>query len=250
MAVDPMATRAWGVEADDYEHGRPGWPADAVAALLDRFGATRVLDLAAGTGKLTRVLAEHADDVVAVEPLDGMRRQLEKQLPQVRVLTGTAEAIPLADAAVDAVFVAEAFHWFDLPRAVPEIARVLRPGGGLAVLWNRPQWDTLPWFKDLWDILEEYRAGGPDYERAAWRDALTADDRFEPLANEEATHEQTTDRERVLAMIASFSWIGGLPDDRRDAVLAACREVLERHGVDAITLTYKTMITTTRRIDG
>ena len=98
-----------------------------------------MLDLAAGTGKLTRVLAEHADDVVAVEPLDGMRRVLERRLPHVRVLAGTAEAIPLADGAVDAVFVAEAFHWFDLPRAVAEIARVLRPGGGLAVLWNRPR---------------------------------------------------------------------------------------------------------------
>jgi SAM-dependent methyltransferase len=250
MAVDPLAVRAWGAEADDYERGRPGWPKDAVASLLDRFGATRVLDLAAGTGKLTRVLAELAGDVVAVEPLDGMRRELEQRLPHVRVLSGTAEAIPLADGAVDAVFVAEAFHWFDLPRAVPEIARVLRPGGGLAVLWNRPQWDTLAWFEELWAVLGEHRVAGPDYERAPWRDALTADGRFEPLHDEETTHEQTTDRERLLAMIASFSWIGGLPDDRRDAALAACREVLERHGVDAVTLTYKTLITTTRRIDG
>ena len=105
------------------------------------------------------------------------------------------------------------------------------------MLWNRPRWDRLPWFKDLWAILDEYRAAGPDYERAAWRDALAADGRFDPLHDEEATHEEPTDRERLLAMIASFSWIGGLPDDRRDALLAACREVLERHGVDAITLT-------------
>jgi SAM-dependent methyltransferase len=249
MGVDPLAARAWGVAADDYERGRPGWPADAVAALIDRFGATRVLDLAAGTGKLTRVLADHAADLVAVEPLDGMRRQLEERLPHVRVLAGTAEAIPLDDGAVDAVFVAEAFHWFDLPRAIPEIARVLRPGGGLAVLWNRPAWE-LAWFDDLWAILGDHRNAGRDHERGPWRDALAADGRFTALQDEEATHQQTTDRERVLAMVASFSWIGSLPDDRRAATLAACREVLDRHGVDAVTLTYKTLITTTRRIDG
>jgi SAM-dependent methyltransferase len=255
MSVDPLAVRAWGAAADHYERGRPGWPEGAVASVIDRFGAARVLDLAAGTGKLTRVLAEHADDVIAVEPLEGMRRQLEQHLPRVRVLTGTAEAIPLADGGVDAVFVAEAFHWFDLPRAVPEIARVLRPGGGLAVLWNRPQWDAFAWFDELWAVLRVHReavttTSSPDYERAPWREALDADSRFEPLEDEDATHEQTTDRERLLAMIDSFSWIGGLPDDRREPALAACRAVLERHGVDAVTLTYKTRITTTRRIDG
>jgi SAM-dependent methyltransferase len=250
MGVDPLAARAWGVAADDYERGRPGWPADAVASVIDRLGATRVLDLAAGTGKLTRVLAEHAPDLVAVEPLDGMRRELEERLPHIRVLAGTAEAIPLDDGAVDAVVVAEAFHWFDLPRAIPEIARVLRPGGGLAVLWNRSQWEGLAWFDDLWAILGDYRNAGRDHERGPWRDALAADGRFAPLQDDEATHQQTTDRERLLAMVASFSWIGGLPDDRRAAILAACREVLERHGVDAVTLTYKTLITTTRRLDG
>jgi SAM-dependent methyltransferase len=253
MGVDPLAARAWGAAADDYERGRPGWPADAVACLIDRFGATRVLDLGAGTGKLTRILAEHAADVVAVEPLDGMRRELEQRLPQIPVLAGTAEAIPLDDGAVDAVFVAEAFHWFDLSRAVADIARVLRPGGGLAVLWNRPGWERLPWLDELWTAVREYRAGTamrPDHERGPWRDALAADGRFAPLQDEETTHQQTTDRERLLAMVASFSWIGGLSDDRRAAALAACREVLERHGIDAVTLTYKTLITTTRRIDG
>jgi len=97
--------------------------------------------------------------------------------------------------------------------------------------------------------LGDHRVAGPDYERAPWRDALVSDGRFEPLQDEEATHEQTTDRERLLAMLASFSWIADLPDDARTALLAACREVLERHGVDAVTLTYKTLITTTRRLD-
>ena len=111
--VDPVAARGFGTQAAQYERGRPGWPVDAVTALLERFGAGTVLDLAAGTGKLTRVLAERVDTVIAVEPVEGMREVLREQLPHVRAMTGTAEAIPVPDHSVDAVFVAEAFHWFD-----------------------------------------------------------------------------------------------------------------------------------------
>lgn len=251
MGVDPLAARAFDAAAEDYERGRPGWPVDAVASLLDRFGARTVLDLAAGTGKLTRILAGLTDDVIAVEPVDGMRRVLEARLPQVRTLAGTAEAIPLADGAVDAVFVAEAFHWFDLPRAAADIARVLRPGGVLAVLWNVPAWEGLAWTEELDSVVRGYRGGPLGRERAPWRQALDAERRLGPLHDEEeATHDQATDRERLLALIASFSFVGGLPDDRRAAALATCRAVLERHGIDAVTLTYKTLITTARRIDG
>ena len=119
MTVDRIAADAFGAMAQEYELGRPGWPADAVAGLLSRFGARTVLDLAAGTGKLTEVLAGLSGDVVAVEPVGGMRRVLEARLPGVRVLDGTAEAIPLPDGSVDAAFVAEAFHWFDLAARRP-----------------------------------------------------------------------------------------------------------------------------------
>src|SRR5918997_6270384 len=126
--------------AERYERGRPGWPEAAIDAVRDRLRLTRdssVLDLAAGTGKLTRQLVPHFAEVIAVEPLDGMRAVLERAAPGARALAGTAEAIPLGDESVDAVFVAEAIHWFDPPRAVDEIARVLRPGAGVAVLYNR-----------------------------------------------------------------------------------------------------------------
>jgi SAM-dependent methyltransferase len=112
MGVPEPAASAFGGQAENYERGRPGWPAAAVAGLIERFDAHTVLDLAAGTGKLTRLLVEHADVVIAVEPVDGMRAVLEREVPEARVLTGTAEAIPLAGESVDAVFVAEAFHWF------------------------------------------------------------------------------------------------------------------------------------------
>jgi len=249
VTVNPLAARAFDAMAEDYERGRPGWPAEAVAALLERFRARTVLDLAAGTGKLTEVLAEHAD-VIAVEPVAGMRRVLAARLAGVRVLDGTAEAIPLPAASVDAAFVAEAFHWFDHPRAVAELARVIRPGGGLVALWNSLEDGQLEWFGDLHATVMRHRS--PDSEgltrdTTRWREALEADERFEPPEDEVAVHEHATDRERMVAEIASFSSIGGLPEDRRGAALAEVREVLERHGVDAVTLRYRALITTARR---
>jgi ubiquinone/menaquinone biosynthesis C-methylase UbiE len=253
MTVDRIAAVAFGARADEYQRGRPSWPADAVAGLLERFGARTVLDLAAGTGKLTEVLVPLADEVVAVEPVEGMRRVLEARLPAVRALAGTAEAIPLANASVDAVFVAEAFHWFDLARAPGEIARVLRPGGGVAVLWNVSDGEDPVWVTEIIELVKEHRTEGSGRRRpdtVAWREALEAEPRFGPLRDEEALHEQRTDRDRIVAMVASWSSIGGLPDDRRTAALAAVRDVLERHGIDETAVALKALITTAQRVDG
>jgi SAM-dependent methyltransferase len=248
MGVNPIAARAFGMQAEAYERGRPSWPVDAVAGLLERFGAGTVLDLAAGTGKLTRILAERADTVIAVEPVDGMREVLRERLPHVRTMSGTAEAIPLPDGCADAVFVAEAFHWFDPPAAAAEIARVLKPGGGLALLWNTPGSEELDWVAELHETVMRHRL--PEVtnlrETVPWREALEAEPRFGPLYDEEAAHDHLTDREMLLAEIASFSGIGGLPPDRFATTIAACRAVLERHGIDRVTLTYRTLITWTQ----
>jgi ubiquinone/menaquinone biosynthesis C-methylase UbiE len=240
VTVNPLADRAFGSQAEAYERGRPGWPAAAVAALLERWGARDVVDLAAGTGKLTRILVEHAA-VTAIEPVDGMRAVLERSVPAARVLVGTAEAIPLPDESVDAVFVAEAFHWFDLERAPAEIARVLRPGGRLAVLWNNLDGGEEGWLKDMHETVTAHRLPGPQMPHAVpWREAIEA--QFGALSDEEGRHEQVSDRERLIAQIASFSSIGGLPADRRDAALDACRAVLERHGIDRVALSFRTAI--------
>jgi len=130
---------AFELAADEYERGRPGYPADAVEWIVRRLSlrpGRRVLDLAAGTGKLTRLLVATGAQLIAVEPGSKMRAQLLRTVPTAETHAGSAEQIPLPDASVDAVTVAQAFHWFDLTVAVPEIARVLRRGGGLAVLWN------------------------------------------------------------------------------------------------------------------
>jgi ubiquinone/menaquinone biosynthesis C-methylase UbiE len=241
VTVDPLADRAFGSQAEAYERGRPGWPAATVAALLEDWGAKEVVDLAAGTGKLTRVLVAHAD-VTAIEPVGGMRAVLARQVPQARAISGTAEAIPLPDASVDAVFVAEAFHWFDLERAPAEIARVLRPGGHLAVLFNRLDGDEADWMKELFEVVTRY--GLPHDQmpsKVPWREALEA--QFGELAEAEGRHEHTADREELIAQLASFSWIGGLPRDRLDAALEAAREVLERRDIERATVSLRAEIT-------
>jgi ubiquinone/menaquinone biosynthesis C-methylase UbiE len=248
VTVDPLADRAFGSQAEAYERGRPAWPADTVAALLERWGAREVVDLAAGTGKLTRILVEHAD-VIAIEPVDGMRAVLEREVPAARVLNGTAEAIPLPDESVDAVFVAEAFHWFDLERAPAEIARVLRPGGHLAVLFNRLDGDEADWMKDVFEVVTAH--GLPHRQTPQvlpWREALEA--QFGELEKEEGRHEQTAEREQLIAQLASFSWIGGLPPDALEAALAAAREVLDRHSIDAVTIAYRTELTIAQKRAG
>ncbi len=241
MTVNPRAAHAFGERAEDYERGRPGWPADAIAGLLERWGARHVVDLAAGTGKLTRVLGAHAD-VIAIEPVDGMRAVLAREVPAARVLAGTAEAIPLDDESVDAVFVAEAFHWFDLDRAPAEIARVLRPGGHLAVLFNHLVGDPAGWMEELSEVVAAHRLPGPYMPDAVpWRAAL--EKQFGELSDTEGRHEQTTGRDDLIAMIASFSSIGALPPDRRAMALSASREVLERYGIEAVTVAYRAQIT-------
>jgi ubiquinone/menaquinone biosynthesis C-methylase UbiE len=129
--------RSFDRAAEEYERGRPGWPPEVLELLPVAVDST-VLDIGAGTGKLTRVLAARYTHVIAVEPLAEMRAILEQRLPKAEALPGVAEAIPLGDASVDAVFTGQAFHWFANDVAVAEIARVLRPGGVLARMWNEP----------------------------------------------------------------------------------------------------------------
>ncbi len=142
---------SFGSEAAAYERGRPSYPPEAIDWLLPP-GARDVLDLGAGTGKLTTRLVERGLDVVAVDPIAEMLELLSSALPDTPALLGTAEQIPLPDNSVDAVLVAQAWHWFDLERAVAEVARVLRPGGRLGLVWNTRD-ERLGWVKDLGRII-------------------------------------------------------------------------------------------------
>jgi SAM-dependent methyltransferase len=204
----------------EYDRGRPGWPS-TLLDLLPLDESATVLDLGAGTGKLTRVLADRYARVVAVEPLDELRAILAERVPEADVRKGVAEQIPLADGEVDGVFAGQAFHWFANDVAVAEIARVLRSGGVLALLWNRAiEPSPLP---------EEYqsRLGQLHDERrpaATESDILSRSGFFGEETETYVDHEQVSDREDVLAFAASVSWIA-MRDDR-DEILAELSEML------------------------
>ena len=144
---------------EDYERGRPGWPAD-VARIADLPPAATVLDLGAGTGKLTRLLVPAFERVVAVEPAEAMRGLLTALCAGAEVLSGTGHEIPLAEASVDAVFAAQAYHWFDDERAIAEMARVLRPRGALVLMWNLPAGPWEPSTSSAEELLSEHELEG------------------------------------------------------------------------------------------
>ena len=223
---DPQGL-AFDSAAEDYERGRTGWPAGA----LDGVAGETVLDLAAGTGKLTRLLVERFARVVAVEPADAMRALGERLVPEAEWLRGTAEELPLADAAVDAAFIAEAFHWFDAARAAAELARVLRPQGALVVLFN--DWDA-PYDPPLPDeahaaIVEVGSrtgpAGRPKVETGAWRDGF-ADAPFTPFELHEIPHTDVTDRDGVIAYYLSISSVAARPQEEREELRAKLEELV------------------------
>jgi SAM-dependent methyltransferase len=181
-----------------------------------------VCDLAAGTGKLTRLLAGTGAGVVAVEPVPGMREQLTDTTPEVEVLDGTAEAIPLLDRSVDTVTVAQAFHWFRFDDALAEIARVLRPGGGLAILFNERD-ARVPWVERWNDVIEWHSRVIARYQATDWTALLEAHG-FEHLGHADIEWDQPMTRDLVAARVRSVSYIADEPaavqQDYVDRVLA------------------------------
>jgi SAM-dependent methyltransferase len=221
---------------DDYELGRPGWPAE-VADVPGVEPAATVLELAAGTGKLTRVLVRTFAHVIAVEPADAMRRLLEVHAPGAERLAASAESIPLADAAVACVFVAEAFNHFDVDRALAEIERVLRPGGGLVLMWNLPSgpWDpSIAAVEELLDgrierlgslSYDPLDLGSAAYSGGAWKSAF-ARSAFGALHEITLPNPHVVDRAGLVAFLASMGWIADLPDEERLPLLHEVRASL------------------------
>ena len=232
----PSRASSFGAAADAYERGRPPYPAEAIDWLLPR-DARRVLDLGAGTGKLTRQLHERRLDVVAVEPSAGMRDQLARTLPDVALLEGTAESIPLPDDSVDAVLVAQAWHWVDPVRALPEVARVLTPGGRLGLVWNIRD-EREDWVAQLGRAM--HRHG----EEADGDPAPAVGRPFAPLQRHDVEWGYHLSRAALVDLVASRSYVITLPEPQRTALLADVRELVNAHpalaGAGEIVVPYVT----------
>jgi SAM-dependent methyltransferase len=213
-----------------YERGRPGYPPAAVDFLAARLrlgpGRT-VVDLAAGTGKLTRPLLATGAEVVAVEPVAEMRAALPAG---ARAVDGTAEEMPLSTGSADAVAVAQAFHWFDGDAALAEIHRVLRPGRSLAIVWNRRRMDD-PLNQAIEELLAPYRGHMSAMRTGAWRAAFEDTELFGPLEGRVFPNDQTLDGDGLADRIASVNFIGALGEEERAEVIRAARALAGPAGV-------------------
>ena len=243
----PRQARGFARAADTYERARPEYPPAAVAWLAERLdlrpGRT-VVDVAAGTGKLTRALVGTGARVVAVEPLAEMRRVLQEAVTEVEALEGTAEALPLEASSVDAVTVAAAFHWFDVPDALEEFARVLKRGGALGLVWNvRDARARI--HQELDALLEPHTAGAPRVRAFAATEHFPQG-AFGPLEQAEFTHEQWFDADGLVERIASISFVALLPDDERAELLARVHAVGKRYEAP-FSFPYRTEVFVSRR---
>lgn len=256
----PAAVRGFDRAAALYERGRPDYPAAAIRYLGRALGLgreTTIVDLACGTGKLTRSLERLGAAIVGIEPTRGMRAEFVRRLPHVLVLDGTAERIPLPDGIADAVVVGQAFHWFRAQEAVREIARVLRPRGGLALLWNVRR-EGLPWMREYARLLGSLRTTDPTAAfrsappRGGWRGVFgVRGSPFGPLRRRSFEHRHSAEVETVVARFLSTSVVALRPLAERRALAERVRELLagspETRGRPVVTIPYRTDLYWTRR---
>jgi SAM-dependent methyltransferase len=222
MDASTMSSRSesFGRVAGDYARFRPDYPEEAVRWLVGS-SPGRVLELGAGTGLLTRRLVALGHEVVACDPAAPMLRHLHSSVPSAAPLLGRAEAIPLRSASVDVVVSAQAFHWFDPDRALPEIARVLRPGGVLALVWNSGD-RKVPWVKRVFELIDQ-----PD--SANLGDPVAGSDLFSPSDSRVFRHWQQMDEESLVGFVGSTSTAATMPEEERSALLAEVRQLYESY---------------------
>jgi SAM-dependent methyltransferase len=244
--VHEVASRGFEAEAEAYDRARPSYPADAIGWLASRLGigpGRRVMDLAAGTGKLTVLLAGLGAQLAAVEPVGAMRARLRQRLPDMPVLAGVAEALPFAAGSLDAVVVAQAFHWFDAGRALAELARVVRAGGRLGLIWNARD-RGVDWVDAIWSVMDSVETDAPWREHG---DGKTSAQRIDEPAQwshwAEATffHVHHCSPDDLVDRVRSVSHIAVLPPDRQREVLDEVRSIIDAHarGQQRLSIRYR-----------
>jgi SAM-dependent methyltransferase len=208
---------------DRYERGRPGYPEEAVDLLLRELGdPARVLDVGAGTGKLTRPLLARGLRVIAVEPAAAMRATLARLAPDAEIHDASADALPLRAGAVDAIVAGQAFHWFATAAALAEFARVLAPGGRLGLIWNRRDLSQ-PLQRELGALMAPYRQDAPEHASDRWRDAFTAEAPFALESEQRIDNVQRLGADGLADRVLSVSFMAALPESERAAVEARVR---------------------------
>jgi SAM-dependent methyltransferase len=241
-------SRGFELVADLYERARPGYPPEAVGWTADRLdlrSGRTVLDLGAGTGKLTRALVETGAEVLAVEPGDAMRAELLRVLPEVPALRGSAENIPLGDGSVDAITIGQAFHWFRFDEALPELHRVLRPGGGVALLWNARDQES-PLQQAVTELLEAFvpsgRAVAPNASRHLDESPL-----FHSFEQRTFRFTQELDTDGLVGRVTSVSFVAASTPEKRAELEQKLRELAASSG-GAVAFPYVTDVYVSRAV--
>lgn len=248
LVVDPGApetrrsARSFGAAASVYHQARPGYPADAVEWLVG--DAKRVLDLGAGTGKLTEALVGLDREVIAVDPVEEMLEELEIAVPGVPRILGTAEDIPIEDASVDAVVAGQAWHWFIPERAIPEIARVLRPGGVLGLVWNSRD-TSADWLREAGEIMHERHDASATFETY-----VQVGPPFGAIEEHTVAWAKRMTRAGFLDLVRSRSYFITASESEQASTLAALETLLLTHpdvaGAEELEVPYLTRCFRTR----
>lgn len=243
QSVHDVASRGFGRNATDYERARPGYPMDAVNFLIDRLDIRpkrAIVDVGAGTGKLTRLLMPSGATIVAVEPVSAMREELLRVLPRAIVHDATADRLPFEDGSIDAITCAQAFHWFATVDVLEEFARVLRPGHVLALVWNVRD-NTVPWVRQFTELLQPYEGNRPDHNRGDWHIPFETDVPFSALETTSFSYEQYMTPDLLVARAASMSFVGALDEATRASVLGCVYRLGNEQG-SSFTIPYRTDI--------
>lgn len=227
--VNDAASRGYARGVDSYRSARPSYHPAIVGEIVRRLADDRVVELGAGTGILTVELVARGLDVLAIEPVEAMRRTLIGEIGEARVSDGTAEHIPMETGLVDAVVVAQAFHWFDVRTALGEVERVLRPGGQLLTVWNVRD-ESVPWVAAWTEVVDRHGGQTPRYRTMDWRRAIEADGRFVLDGEWSTPNPQPASPELVVGRALSTSFIAALSDDEQRVVAEQVRQVVDGLG--------------------